>query len=67
MMLDDINKKNTSILFDCETYVRNDREDFKRFMFYHMKHIPADNKLYFPVVFYEGRYLKSYKNILDYL
>ena len=66
-MLDDINKKDTSLFFDCESYITHSKDEFKRFIFKHMGYVPSDNKLYFPVVFYKGRYLKTYISILDYL
>lgn len=51
----------------CDKYLENDKEAFKSFMFHHMGFIPADMKIFFPLVFYKGRFLKSYKSILDYI
>ena len=50
-------------IVECDKYLEEDKEAFKNFMFVKMGFFPADNKLYFPVVFYQGRYLKSYKSI----
>jgi len=51
----------------CDKYLEDDKEAFKSFMFHHMGFIPADMKICFPLVFYKGRFLKSYKSILDYI
>lgn len=53
---------------DCDNYLENNKEAFKNFMFVKMGYFPADNRLYFPVVFYQGRYLKNpQKQIYDYI
>jgi hypothetical protein len=53
---------------NCDKYLEDDKEAFKSFMFHHMGFIPADNRLYFPVVFYQGKYLKNpQKQIYDYI
>ena len=52
---------------NCDKYLEDDKEAFKSFMFHHMGFIPADMKICFPLVFYKGRFLKSYKSILDYI
>lgn len=52
---------------NCDEYVKNDKDAFKSFMFNKMGFIPSDMKICFPIVFYKGRFLKSYKSILDYI
>ena len=51
----------SSLVVNCDAYIKENREAFKDQMFCMMKTRPNDGKVRFPVVFIDGVYVSNYE------